>query len=318
LRFLSILFILLFSNFAYANPQPFDIWLKEFKQEAVNNGIDADLLNQAFAGFNAPSKKIVELDRKQPEKVKTFDEYVAGVVTQGRINDARIKWKENLAILQSVEQKYGVPASTILALWAIESNFGNNQGDFSVVKSLAALAYDGRRSKFFRKELLNAFKIIQSEGMSPSELTGSWAGAMGQTQFMPSSFLSLAVDFDGDGKKDIWNNNADALASIANYLKTRGWNSGIGFGVKVELPEGFDLENWRKNKSKKPLRDWQAMRIVIDGDVDLSLPARIIIPDGYEKEAFLVFSNYDVIMDWNRSIYFATSVWLLSDAIAGK
>jgi membrane-bound lytic murein transglycosylase B len=250
---------------------------------------------------------VVELDHKQPEKTKTFTEYLKNAVTAKRIADAKDRWQDNKAILRKVEAKYHVEPQILLALWCVESHFGERQGNYSTIQALATLSYDGRRSQFFRTELLNALKIMQDENIAAKDLTGSWAGAMGQVQFMPSSFLNFAVDFDGNGKKDIWESNADALASMANYLHSKGWEHKQGWGVEVTLPPTKDdiVINWQAEKADKNLPNSE-------------LIAHLVVPDGDagDSPAYLAYPNYDIIMDWNHSIYFATSVGLLADGIA--
>jgi len=216
-------------------------------------------------------------------------------------------------LLAQIEENYGVPAPILLALWGIESNFGARQGSYSIIESLTTLAYDGRRSQFFRGELLNALQVMQEEHIAAKDLTGSWAGAMGQVQFMPSSFLKFAVDFDGDGKKDIWENDADALASMANYLHQQGWKPEIGWGIKVRLRK--KVKDW---KGDQPLKVWQKLVVRANGKpLPKNMPvAHLVLPDNDPDSAYLVFSNYNVLMDWNRSTYFATAVGALADAIA--
>jgi len=293
-------------------------WLADFKQEAIAKGIRPETVDSAFAGMTEPLEKVITLDGKQPEHTILFSEYVKNIVSEKRVKLAKAKLEENRATLQQIEQVYQVDASIIVALWSIESNFGKNQGNYSVVQSLASLAYEGRRSEFFKKELVNALKIMEQENIPPEELTGSWAGAMGQTQFMPSSFLSYAVDFDGNGKKDIWHSDADALASIANYLHQKHWKLHEGWGIKVKLPDD-NSEKWQGyGKQKQPLMTWSQLGIrQINGKKipQKALQARLVIPEDDTPSAFLVFPNYEIIMDWNRSTYFATSVGLLADAI---
>ncbi len=230
--FLLLLAIMMASPAGAEEKQSFAKWLADFRIEAQEKGISQKVLDDAFADLPVPSDEIVMLDHKQPEISRTFAEYIQGTLTAKKIAAARKAKREHRKVLHRIERKYGVPASIIVALWGSESNFGKNQGNYFVIDSLATLAYDGRRSVFFRKELLDALEIMQDEGISHDEMTGSWAGAMGQTQFMPSSYLRFAVDFDHDGEKDIWNSDTDALASIANYLKIRGWRHGGGWGMK--------------------------------------------------------------------------------------
>lgn len=207
------------------NAQPFSGWLAEFKQEAMKAGISQATLDEAFADTK-PLPRVIELDRKQPESVLTLEQYLEKIVSAKRIADGRGKLAEHKEMLARIGGKYGVEPEFIVALWGIETNYGGNTGSYSIVDALATLAYDGRRSAFFRKELLNTLKISESENISPRIMEGSWAGAMGQCQFMPSSFLAYAVDEDGDGRRDIWHTEADIFASIANYLKQSGWRQG--------------------------------------------------------------------------------------------
>jgi membrane-bound lytic murein transglycosylase B len=203
----------------------------------------------------------------------------------------------------------------------VESNLGDNQGNFSVIESLATLAYDGRRSRFFREQLLDAFRILQDEDMSADELVGSWAGAMGQTQFMPFNFLKFAVDFDGDDRRDIWNSDADALASIANYLHSKGWSRKTGWGVEVAIPDSEDMEALRLEKGEHSLKEWRKRGFLRSDGKKLprtGLRAHLIIPDDAVSTAYLAFPNYNILMDWNHSIYFATTIGLLADAIGKK
>lgn len=314
--------LLLFLSFpAFSEPQQsFPHWLNTIRQEAEEEGISENVVEDAFADVVMPSQDILDLDHKQPEKTRTFADYIKGVLTQKRIAAAKEQWQSHRKVLKKIDARYHVPPQVLLALWCVESNFGERQGNYSVIQSLATLAYDGRRSQFFHDELLKALHIMQDEYIKASQLTGSWAGAMGQTQFMPSSFLKFAVDFDKDGRKDIWNSDADALASIANYLHSKGWNRKAGWGIEVALPDDTRIEDWRQEKDKMPLKDWRELGFTrADGEPlpKSSTPARLIIPDD-GSSVFLVLPNYDIIMDWNRSIYFATSVGLLADAIGKK
>lgn len=211
------------------NSQPFDVWLAELKQEALAAGIHTSTVEAALSDI-APLPQVIELDRKQPETTQTQEEYLERVVTQTRIDRASELLSEHRALLDQVSEKYGVPPEVIVALWGIETNFGDRMGEYHVVESLATLAYDGRRSDFFRGEVMNALHIIDGDHIRADEMLGSWAGAMGQCQFMPSSYLRYAVDENGDGKRDIWETQADVFASIANYLRENGWKQGENWG----------------------------------------------------------------------------------------
>jgi membrane-bound lytic murein transglycosylase B len=296
----------------------FKAWVTAFKQEALAKGISQAVVDNAFADITAPSDEVLQRDQTQPEKTKTFAMYIKGFTSEKKVDAAREQWQSHASVLKEIEKAYGVPAPILLALWQTESRFGESQGSFSIVESLATLAYDGRRSAFFRKELLNALLILQQEHMDPHALTGSWAGAMGQVQFMPSSFLAFAVDFDGDGKKDIWNNDADALASMANYLHTKGWDETMGWGFHVRLPLTDNIPAWAASHEGASLKQWQKRGLRRSNGAKLpNLPynMRLVVTDADTSDGYLVTSNYDVIMDWNHSIYFATAVNLLADAI---
>ena len=317
-RWLSLVLMLACLPACQAHTRNFSQWLTDFKQEAAEQGISQDVLHDAFDNMQEPQENILKQDRKQPEKTITFLQYEHNIVTEKKIEAAREHWQENKELLKQIEAAYGVPAPILLALWGIESNFGEHQGDNSIVQSLTTLAYDHRRSQFFRKQLIAALKIIQDQHMHADDLTGSWAGAMGQIQFMPTSYLDFAVDYDGDGKKDIWQNTGDALASMANYLHQKGWNRAVSWGAAVTLPDDHHTD-WTAIKGDKTIAGWQVLGVQI-ADANLTLPpedtAHLVVLDNNPETAYLTFSNYNVIMDWNHSVYFATSVGLLADAIA--
>ncbi len=297
--------------------QDFQSWLSAFKTEAAAKGISQSTIEAALTGIQ-PVPKAIELDRKQPEKKITFAQYKKNIVNQQRIDKGRQLMRQNARVLKAIEQAYGVQPQYIVALWGIETNFGGNTGGFKIVPALATLAWEGRRAEFFKGELLNALKIIDQGHISAANMKGSWAGAMGQCQFMPSSFLAYAVDGNGDGHKDIWNTEMDVFASAANYLKQSGWTPNLKWGRKVVLPKGFS-EGLVGPKIQKPLSAWSAMGIRNpDGSAmpRENLMSSVVAPDGLGGEAYIVYSNYQTIMKWNRSTYFATSVGLLADAIA--
>lgn len=299
----------------------FTKWVMEFKKEALASGISQPVLDDAFAEIKEPLPRVLELDHSQPEHKLTFREYLKNVIRQKKIDAARDQWNEHRDILAQVEQKYGVPAPYLLALWQMESGFGHVQGSFSITHALATLAYDGRRSAFFRKELLNALRILEQEKMPAGSLIGSWAGAMGQVQFMPSSYLSFAVDEDGDGHRDIWNSDADALASMANYLHTRGWKADEGWGMRVRVPGKSHLTDLIEKKTWHSLKRWRKIGLRRQNGANLpasATEARLVMPDNDPANAFLIYRNYDVIMDWNHSTYFASSICLMADAIGKK
>ena len=313
----SILVIAILVQCASAQADPgFDRWVKELKVEANSRGISSSVFDQAFQDVKL-LPRVLELDRKQPESTMTFVQYKQHVITPQRIQRGREMLDQYRELLKEVGQYYGVPSRFIVALWGIETSYGSNTGGFNVIEALATLAYDGRRSQYFRGELLDALLILQEGHADLQTMKGSWAGAMGQSQFMPSSFLKLAVDFDRDGRKDIWTTPADVFASAANYLSQSGWHYGETWGRRVRLPEGFDHRKTGLN-IRKPLPAWQNMGIRRGDGGNLptaSMEGSIILPDETLSPAFLVYHNFRVIMKWNRSIYFATSVGLLADAV---
>lgn len=299
------------------NGMDFSTWLKNFRVEAAQIGISQNTLNAALTNVTA-IPKVIELDRKQPEHKITFAKYKSNVVNQQRINQGRELLAAHRNELKWVEQTYGVPAQFIIALWGIETNFGSNTGGFKVVNSLATLAWEGRRADFFKKELLNALQIIDQGHISAAAMKGSWAGAMGQNQFMPSSFLAYAVDANNDGRRDIWGTKLDVFASTANYLSKNGWNYNQRWGRRVSLPNTFP-KAMATPKISKPVSYWKSLGVKDASGADLpsdNLNASIVAPDGLGGEAYIVYGNYQTIMSWNRSTYFATSVGLLADAIA--
>lgn len=292
-------------------------WLSALKKEAMVKGISEKTLDIALKGVR-PIPRVIELDRSQPEFKWTFDKYYKKVVDKRRIKRGRKRYKQYQELLQQIENKYGVQSRFIVALWGIETDFGRISGGFSVVEALVTLAFDGRRSAYFRKELLNALTIIDQGHVTKKGMIGSWAGAMGQTQFMPSTFLSYAVDYTGDGKKDVWKARADALASGANYLSKAGWKPNQTWGREVKVPDDID-EGLFDIEKNRPLSEWSKLGIKgMNGKPipDTQLEAALINLDGKDGRYFLVYNNYHVIMKWNKSTSFATSVGLLSDAIA--
>lgn len=305
---------------AYAQSDvPFEEWLTGLRAEALEAGISNATLDASFVGV-APIPRIIELDRKQPESTLTFEQYVDRIVSKARIVRGRARLSENSPLLQEVAAKFGVQPRFVVALWGIETNFGQNTGGFSVIAALSTLAYDGRRSKYFRGELLNALRIVEQGHIRPEIMKGSWAGAMGQSQFMPSSFINYAYDYDGDGAKDIWNTSADVFASAANYLSGVGWNSDITWGREVHLPEGFDPA-LADIKVIKNMSEWQALGVRrTDGSAlpTREIEASVIFPGKVGGPTYIVYDNYRALLRWNRSLYFATAVGLLSDKISGR
>ena len=315
-QFLALISVLLL--FAVpGSAEDFQIWLGKLRVEAEGKGISQSVLDKALAGIQ-PIPRVIELDRRQPEFTLTFTQYRDRVVPQSRIKKGRVKYQENRDLLEEIGGKIGVQPRFIVALWGIETDFGRVTGGFKVIPALATLAHDGRRSAFFRKELLNALQILHEGHIAPKEMMGSWAGAMGQSQFMPSSFLAHAVDYDGDGRRDIWTTRPDIFASAANYLAKSGWRADQTWGREVKLPRDFDFA-LADLKVRKPIGGWQALGVRQPDGGDLptrQLSASIVLPEkGKLSPAYLVYSNYRTTLRWNRSTYFALAVGLLSDGI---
>ena len=301
---------------AAAQTGSFEAWLTQFRQEAAAEGISAATLEQALDGVE-PIPEVIERDRRQPEGRLTFRDYNRRVLSPTRIERGRELMREHREVLERVAADYGVQPRFIVALWGTESSYGSFTGEFPVVSALATLAYEGRRAAFFRKELLQALRIVDQGDVTPAQMQGSWAGAMGQSQFMPSSYLAHAVDYDGDGRRDIWSTHADIFASIANYLAKAGWNSRYTWGRQVRLPEkpeavaaGLDVV--------RPLPEWHALGIRRANGHELprvALDASLLQTDDGEGPAYLVYNNFRVLMAWNRSTYFALTVGELADLI---
>ncbi|HUZ71629.1 MAG TPA: lytic murein transglycosylase [Stellaceae bacterium] len=300
---------------ARAAPGDFKTWLDGVRREALSQGISRPTLNRALAGVTL-LPRVIELDRRQPETTLTFAQYIDRVVTPERRVEAREHLAQNRALLDAVGARFGVAPRFIVALWGIETDFGHVVGNFPVIPALATLAYDGRRAAFFRSELLNALRIVDRQHIDPRRMLGSWAGAMGQSQFMPSSFLAYAVSYRGTGAPDIWNRRDDVFASIANYLSRAGWRRGEGWGDAVALPPGLAPS---AETGARPLGDWSAMGIRrVDGK-PLAAEARkasLILPAGPTGPGFLVYDNFRVLLKWNNSHYFAIAVGDLADSLA--
>jgi len=299
-----------------ANPVDFPSFLAGVRQDALAAGIKPATLDRALAGLR-PIPRVLELDRKQPERVFTFAEYMDRLVPPQRIEAARTRLAENRPLLDEIGGKYGVQPRFIVALWGIESDFGRGTGGFPVIGALATLAYDGRRSAFFRKELLNALKILDHGDIAPDAMMGSWAGAMGQSQFMPSSYLSYAVGWHGDGRRDIWNRKEDVFASIANYLARVGWRGDQNWGREVRLPPGFD-RSLAGVDAVKPLAEWQRLGVRRADGGDLPVAenaAALVLPGGDDGPALLAYDNFRAILKWNNSLFFASAVGRLADSM---
>jgi membrane-bound lytic murein transglycosylase B len=292
-------------------------FLAGIRREAAAQGIRPSTIEVALRNTEF-LPHVIELDRKQPERQLTFSEYLEKVVTEQRMESARRELAENRVLLDGIWRRFSVEPRFIVALWGIESDFGKVMGNYAVPSALATLAYDGRRSSYFRGELISALRIIDQGHTRADNMVGSWAGAMGQCQFMPSTFLGYAVDYDGDGRRDIWNDRADVLASIANYIARLGWRGGEGWGRAVMLPAGFDVR-YSGLEIKRPTGEWSRLG-VRGADAGPLLgregEASLVVPDGAGGRAFLVYDNFRTIMRWNKSTYFAAAVGYLADSMA--
>ena len=313
----SIIFVMLFlfSSLPARAASDFDVWLADLRAEALASGISAELFDSAMAGVQ-PKKRVVELDRSQPEFKLTLKRYLANTVSAARVKKGQALRDQHRALLAKISREYGVQPRYILALWGIESAFGQHKGGFFVPEALATLAYDGRRAAYFRKELLNALKILQEGHIDQARMMGSWAGAMGQPQFMPSSFLAFAEDWNKDGRRDIWTDEQDVFASIAHYLQQAGWRDDITWGREVKLSGGTDWARLAKDKTRQTMREWQALGLTTPEGGPLprrNLSSRLILPDGAGGRAFLAYDNFESLRRWNRSDYFAIAVGILSN-----
>lgn len=270
----------------------------------------------AKARFNA---RVIELDRQQPEFTTSFADYFNRRVTDQRVEQGKALMVKHRALLDRVSKQYGVPAPYILAFWGLETNYGSFLGNMSAVDTLSTLACDQRRSDFFTTELINSLRILDEHDVKPDKLIGSWAGAMGNFQFMPSAFLKYAVDYDGDNKRDLWSSTPDAMASAANFLKGLGWQTSDRWGQEVKLPTGFSfLEAGLKNS--RPISEWRKLGVKSADNTPLTTvdgSASLLVPSGHKGPAFLVYDNFNVIMRWNRSEFYALAVGNLADRIAG-
>jgi len=317
------------ANNVLAQEQSFELWLEELRVEAIEKGISKAIIEQALTDVT-PYPKAIKSDRAQPEFKRTFENYSTKRLSDWRINTGLKKRTEHKELLEKVAKAYGVQPRFILSFWGLETNYGTYTGNNDIIRSLATLAYDKRRAAYFRKELFNALKILDQGHIKLEDMKGSWSGAMGQGQFMPSSFLRFAQDFDGDGKKDIWNNQGDVFASIAFYLQHFGWSDQQTWGRQVILPDNADT--WldsvaapapekgcralRAHTAKLPLSRWNELGIKRLNETELpnvELEATLILPDGQTGQAFLTYPNYRTILRYNCANSYALTIGLLAD-----
>lgn len=307
---------------ASAQSMDFQSWLDGFRAEAAAAGINQDVIDQAFEGVTV-NQRVYELNDNQPEFSRAIWDYIDGAVSEQRIENGRAKMAEHRALLSLIEKAYGVDAEIITAIWGLETSYGAIMGGYDAIQALATLAFEGRRTGYGRSQLIGALKIIQNGYAGRAELKGSWAGAMGHTQFIPTTYLTYAVDHDGDGRRDIWSNLGDVFASTANYLSASGYRQNEAWGAEVRLPDGFDYALADAN-IRKPLVEWAAGGLKagdgasLVGRFDPNMRGRLILPAGANGPAFMTFENFDAILKYNRSTAYALAVSLLSEEAAGR
>lgn len=296
----------------------FASFLAGLRREAAGRGIGRRTLDAALTGL-VPLPEVVAADRRQPERGMSFGEYRRRVVNDARVARGRALLAEHGALLARVESRYGVPGAVVVALWGLESSFGDRQGDYPVFAALATLAHDGRRAALFRRELLSALEIVDRGYADVGRMRGSWAGAMGQNQFMPSTFLDHAVDLDADGRRDIWTSLPDVFGSTANYLARSGWDAGTRWGREVAAPVRAAATDPRAAlDERRSLRAWDRLGVTLPDGSGLPaepLQASLLRMDDGAGPSFLVYANFRALMAWNRSTYFGVSVGLLSDSL---
>ena len=296
----------------------FQRWIDEFRARAMRQGIRADVFDAAFRDVRYDTN-VIEKDRNQSEFTKQIWDYLDSAVSETRVKNGRAALQEHRKVLSEIEAQFGVEAEVITAIWGLESAYGEYKGDTPLISALATLSFDGRRGRFFEEQLIAALKIIQQGDVRPRDMTGSWAGAMGHTQFIPTSYLAYAVDFRGDGKRDIWSQDpTDALASTAAYLRRFGWTKGQPWGVEVNLPRGFNYDLTGERIKKSP-SEWAGMgvRDTNGRTVPNHGRASILLPAGAQGAAFMIFDNFHVIERYNTADAYVIGVGHLSDRIAG-
>lgn len=333
IRLLKLVVVLgVLTNPAFSQTKlEFSVWLNDVKAEAAKRGIKQSIIDSALKDVK-PIKRVLKRDRNQSEFKLTLNRYLSRVVTENNVKRGRQMARKHQTTLKAVAEKYGVAPRVILAIWGIETRFGLVKANVPLIPSVATLAYDRRRSKYFRAQLFAVLEMLNRGYIDQKSLYGSWAGAMGQPQFMPSSYLAYAQDFDGDGRRDIWKSVPDVLASIANYLAKHGWRPDLTWGREVALPVSYaeKLGPARKRAARgcrartsdqKPLAEWQTdgVRRVSGQNLPArNIPAVLVLPDGNEGRAFLAYKNYAAIMAYNCAHLYAVTVGILSDRIGGK
>ena len=297
----------------------FQTCIARLQGQASDAGVSEKTI-QDVLGKVEPLPKLLTYDRNQPEFVQTFTGYFSKRVNDWRINKGREKLAEHRPFLVKLTQQYGVPAHYLIAFWGLETNFGGYKGKIPTLAALTTLACDQRRSTYFSAELIQALLLLERENLEPEKMVGSWAGAMGHTQFMPTAYMKYAKDGDGDGKVDLWDNELDALASAANFLQNLGWKAGYRWGREVSLPQGFDYQLADKSQPKA-LSFWVEKEVTqVDGKPlgKSDIQAALLVPAGHTGSAFLAYDNFEVILRWNNSEYYGIAVGHLADRIAGQ
>ncbi len=308
----------LLSTPVFAQNGGFRDCLQGIKTEATRQGVPAAIADKAFQGLT-PDQKVIDLDGRQPEFSLTYAKYVGGTVSADRIAKGQQRMAQHRALLDALQAEYGVPPQYIMAFWGIETNYGTYMGDFRVVRSVSTLACMTKRTVFFSNETVQALRILNMNHMTSEQMRGSWAGAMGNMQFMPSTFTKWAVDRDGNGRIDIWNSLPDAFASASNFLRGIGFKPGLPSSEEVFLPKGFALDQ-ADSTVEKPVKAWAAMGVKKAGGAALPAsdePASILLPAGFRGPAFIIYPNFKAVMNWNRSTLYALSVGILARQIAG-
>jgi membrane-bound lytic murein transglycosylase B len=326
MRFRSMISALAVVAFAGAAPAraedpSFEDWLKGFRSEAAAAGIRKEVIDSAFDGV-VMNQRVFELNDNQPEFARSVWDYLDSAVSQKRVTDGRAKVTESKTLLDSVEAEFGVDQEIIGAIWGLESSYGAVMGDHDVIGALATLGWKGRRTGYGREQLIGALKILQNGYADREQLRGSWAGAMGQTQFIPTTYLVYAVDHGGDGKRNIWTDLDDVFASTANYLRASNYRAGAPWGFEVTLPEGFDYGLADVDVTKAVI-EWsgvgvKGVNVSLSADYDPNTRGRIFLPAGAKGPAFMVFENFEAILKYNRSTSYALAVGLLADHLAGR
>ncbi|WP_440695335.1 lytic murein transglycosylase [Candidatus Pelagibacter sp. HIMB109] len=314
--YLILSLLLIFSSISKSD-EKFSTWLENYKKYAINQGVSKKTVNEAFKNTKL-LKRIITYDRNQPEFIEKTDVYVAKRVNKQKVIYAKKLINNNKKLLDKVEKKYKIPKNYLVALWGVETVFGKHKGKVDIISALATLSFDKRRSKYFSNELIILLKLIDRQVVNISDLKGSWAGAHGNFQFMPSSIKNYAIDYNRDGKIDLYTSLEDSFASAANYLKKIGWDKNP-WGLKVKLTKEINKKHFtfdaRKLSDSKKIKDWIKMGVVLPDSykINLNTKAKLVKPDGEISDVYMVFNNYEKILNWNRSLRFAITIGIFSD-----